>query len=120
MSITVNTQVTPQENLPQLIKQSSTYRLFVPKKVEEKIRYLIRKFPNTEWSGVLFIKHTGSFEEGNLVITCEDLYPMDLGTTGWTEFKMNEVKVTVKQLYVLSHIRGNSLIHLIFSIGSIA
>lgn len=69
---------------------SSTYKLFVPKKVEEKIRYLIRKFPHTEWSGVLFIKHTGSFENNDLTITCEDLYPMDLGTSGWTEFKMNE------------------------------
>ena len=76
--------------LPQLIKQSSTYKMIVPAKVEAKIRYLLRKFPHTEWSGVLFIKHTGSFENNDLVITCEDLYPMDLGTTGWTEFKMNE------------------------------
>ena len=76
--------------LPQLVKMSDTYKLIVPAKVEEKIRYLIRKYPHTEWSGVLFIKHTGSFEDNNLVITCEDLYPMDLGTTGWTEFKMNE------------------------------
>lgn len=64
--------------------------MIVPAKVEAKIRYLLRKFPHTEWSGVLFVKHTGSFENNDLVITCEDLYPMDLGTTGWTEFKMNE------------------------------
>lgn len=76
--------------MPQLIKQSSTYKLFVPKKVEEKIRYLIRKFPSTEWSGVLFYTHTGSFENNDLEIHCEDLYPMDLGTGGWTEFKMTE------------------------------
>lgn len=24
------------------------------------------------------------------MITCEDIYPMDLGTSGWTEFKMSE------------------------------
>lgn len=76
--------------LPPLVKQSSTYKLIVPKKVEEKIRYLIHKFPHTEWSGILFIKHTGSFENNDLIITCEDLYPMDLGTSGWTEFKMSE------------------------------
>ena len=81
---------TQQKPLPQLIKQSATYKLYVPRKVEEKIRYLIRKFPHTEWSGVLFIKHQGSFEEENLEIYCEDLYPMDLGTGGWTEFKMTE------------------------------
>ena len=58
--------------------------------MEGKIRYLIRKFPHTEWSGVLFYTHQGSFENGDLVITCQDIYPMDLGSSGWTEFKMSE------------------------------
>ncbi len=62
----------------------------MPEKVERKIRYLIKKFPHTEWSGVLFTTHQGTFEKGDLMITCEDIYPMDLGTSGWTEFKMNE------------------------------
>lgn len=78
------------KTLPQLVKGSSTYKMIVPEKVEEKIRYLIRKFPHTEWSGVLFTSHTGTFENNDLVITCEDIYPMDLGTSGWTEFKMSE------------------------------
>lgn len=79
-----------QDPLPQLVKMLDTYSLIVPKHVEEKIRYLLRKYPNTEWSGVLFYSHTGTFEGKDLVITCEDLFPMDLGTTGWTEFKMTE------------------------------
>ncbi len=62
----------------------------MPEEVERKIRYLIRKFPHTEWSGVLFVTHEGTFENNDLVITCKDIYPMDLGTTGWTEFRMNE------------------------------
>lgn len=78
------------KTLPQLIKGSATYKLIVPENVEEKIRYLLRKFPSTEWSGVLFVTHKGTFENNDLVITCKDIYPMDLGTTGWTEFKMNE------------------------------
>lgn len=76
--------------LPPLIKGSSTYKLLVPQKVEEKIRYLIRKFPHTEWSGVLFYTHQGTFEDNNLIITCEDIYPMDLGNAVYTEFKMSE------------------------------
>ena len=76
--------------MPPVIKGSSTYKLIVPTEVEEKIRYLIRKFPHTEWSGVLFYTHQGSFEEDNLVIVCKDIFPMDLGTSGWTEFKMSE------------------------------
>ena len=90
MNITTNSAVTPQKPLPKLIKQSIIYKLYVPEKVEEKIRYLIRKYPHTEWSGVLFYKHSGTFENGDLEIICEDIYPMDLGTSGWTEFKMNE------------------------------
>ena len=39
---------------------------------------------------MLFYTHTGSFETNDLEIHCEDLYPMDLGTGGWTEFKMTE------------------------------
>ena len=80
----------PQQSLPQLTRMSDTYKMIVPRKVEEKIRYLIRKFPHTEWSGVLFYTHTGNFEDGTLTITCEDIYPMDLGTSGWTEFHMSE------------------------------
>lgn len=76
--------------LPQLVKGSSTYRLIVPENVEEKIRYLLRKFPSTEWSGVLFVTHQGSFENNDLVITCKDIYPMDLGNAAFTEFKMSE------------------------------
>lgn len=64
--------------------------MIVPRNVEEKIRYLLRKFPSTEWSGVLFYSHEGSFENNDLTLTCKDIFPMDLGTTGWTEFNMNE------------------------------
>ena len=76
--------------LPQLIKQSTTYKLLVPRKVEEKIRYLLRKFPSTEWSGVLFYNFEGSFENNDLKIICEDIYPMDLGDDTYTNFNMNE------------------------------
>ena len=69
---------------------STTYKLVIPANVEEKIRYLQRKFPHTEWSGVLFTSHKGSFEGNDLVITCHDIYPMDLGNSTYTEYKMDE------------------------------
>jgi hypothetical protein len=68
----------------------SIYSLIVPTKVEEKIRYLCRKYPSLEWSGILFYTHIGNFEDGNLVITCEDIYPMDLGTSTFTSYKNDE------------------------------
>ena len=88
--INYQNQEVPKKELPQLIKQSSTYKMIIPRKVEEKIRYLCRKFPTLEWSGVLFTSHKGSFENKDLVITCEDIYPMDLGSPGYTEYKMDE------------------------------
>lgn len=72
------------------MKRELTYKLTVPADVEEKIRYLLRKFPSTEWSGVLFYTHEGSFENGDLHIICKDIYPMDLGNATFTSFSMNE------------------------------
>lgn len=79
----------PVNVIPQLIKSSSVYKLIVPEDVEAKIRYLINKFPHTEWSGILFYSYSGSFEDGSLVITCKDIYPMDLGSAGFTSFQMS-------------------------------
>lgn len=83
-------QIKYTKNLPKLEKQSSTYKMVIPKKVEAKIRYLQNKFPSTEWSGILFYTHSGSFETNDLIITCQDIFPMDLGNATFTEFKMSE------------------------------
>lgn len=81
---------TNKVELPPLIKRSNLYKLIVPRNVEEKIRYLLRKFPSTEWSGVLFYTFEGTFEGNDLVITCKDIFPMDLGNATFTEFTMDE------------------------------
>lgn len=67
-----------------------SYKLIIPDKVEEVIRYLQNKYPSTEWSGVLFTSHTGSFATKDLVITCDAIFPMDLGSAAFTSYKMNE------------------------------
>jgi len=55
--------------------------------MERKIRYLQAKYPDTEWSGVLFYTCAGSFETKDFTVTCADIYPMDLGNSTYTEFK---------------------------------
>lgn len=72
-----------------LIKSQSTYELVIPVEVERKIRHLCQRVPNVEWSGTLFFTHEGSMEEGNLVITCRDIFVMDIGSSGYTEFDMS-------------------------------
>lgn len=72
--------------LPELIKKSSSYKILIPKEVEDKIRYLCNNISTVEWSGILFYTVTGTFENNDLVVTCKDLYLMDIGTAGFTEF----------------------------------
>lgn len=71
MEITQNHQVSPY--------------LIVGSDVENKIKYLCNKIPDTEWSGVLFYKTKDTYEEG-LKVICVDLYLMDIGTITYTEF----------------------------------
>ena len=72
-----------------LLKSSLSYKINIPTYVEKKIRVLCREIHNIEWSGVLFYKMKGSFEDGNLEIDCVDIYQMDEGTSGYTEFDMS-------------------------------
>ena len=73
----------------QLMKQSKSYNLNIPNKVEQKIRLLCKEIWTTEWSGILFYTYEGSFENDDLILTCEDIYLMDVGSAAYTEFDMN-------------------------------
>lgn len=70
-----------------LIKRTQQYDILIPKKVEDKIRHLCSMVHDVEWSGVLFYKKEGTFENNDLKVTCVDILPMDIGTSGYTEFK---------------------------------
>lgn len=78
-----------EKTIVPLIKKSSTYKLKIPINVEEKIRHLCSKVSNVEWSGILFYTYEGSMENNDLVIICKDIYVMDIGTSGYTEFNMS-------------------------------
>ena len=84
------------------VKGSYNYKLIIPKKVEDKIRYTCKQVWNTEWSGVLFFKYEGSFDNDDLTIICEDICIMDIGSSTYTEFDMNP--------YVISYMTGNDLL----------
>lgn len=72
-----------------LKKDLDTYKLVIPIDVEKKIRYLCNKVSKVEWSGILFYTHSGSYEDNNLEIKCVDILPMDIGSSGYTEFDMS-------------------------------
>ena len=78
-----------ETSLTQLVKKDSMYKLNIPSDVEAKIRHLCSKVFNTEWSGNLFYKMTGTFADDNIEITCVDILPMDIGSSAYTEFEMS-------------------------------
>lgn len=73
----------------ELVGKSDTYKLIIPRNVEDKIRYLCQKIWKDEWSGTLFYTPEGSFEDGSLTIKCVDIFVMDIGTAAYTEFDMS-------------------------------
>lgn len=72
-----------------LVHKSTIYRMIIPEQVEKKIRLLCREIHNVEWSGILFYKVDGTFEDSNLVITCVDIFQMDEGNSTYTEYNMS-------------------------------
>lgn len=69
-----------------LKKQDNTYKLIIAPELEEKIRFLCTRFPNNEYSGVLFYDYTGRFEDNSLVLIAKDFCLMDYGSATYTEF----------------------------------
>ena len=71
------------------MKKSDTFKLIISEEVEKKIRYICQQIWKDEWSGTLFYKPEGRFEDGTLAIRCVDIYVMDIGTAAYTEFDMS-------------------------------
>lgn len=78
-----------KEKKLELLHQQTIYKMVIPQEVERKIRLLCREIHNVEWSGVLFYKVSGAFEDKSLTITCVDIFQMDEGTGGYTEYDMS-------------------------------
>lgn len=72
-----------------LLKRQDSYKIIIPEDVETKIRFVCQKIWKDEWSGTLFYKPEGSFEDGTLTIRCVDIYIMDIGSAAYTEFDMS-------------------------------
>lgn len=92
----------------ELIDASTSYKLIIPTNVERKIRILCREIHNIEWSGILFYKVEGSFKNNDLVITCTDLYQMDIGNSSYTEYTITpEVSTYMLDHDLLDHYIGH-------------
>lgn len=61
--------------------------LIIPRKVHLKVQHLLKKFPDTEWSGVAFYQKVEPDKSGwSDTWRIKDFYPIDLGGSASTEF----------------------------------
>lgn len=51
------------------------------------MKYLCYLLPNNEWSGILLYKIIGNFSTGNFKIAVKDLFPMNVGSSAYTEYE---------------------------------
>lgn len=70
-----------------LAHNSDSYNLIIPERVEFKIREWCKLNPTTEWSGTLFYIIEGDFQNKNIKFIIKDFYVMDIGTSGYTNYK---------------------------------
>ncbi len=78
----------PSLNLVQL--EDVSYKLNIPDQVETKIRNWCAECPNEEWSGTLFYKVNGAFNDENFEITVVDFLVCDIGTSAFTSYEFGE------------------------------
>lgn len=83
----------------ELVHRRDTFKIVIPVEVEKKIRFLCKNIWDVEWSGVLFYKVEGAFEDKSLTIRCVDLFQMDIGTSTYTEFNVSPDMAT----YMVDH-----------------
>ena len=85
--------------LLELVHRQDIFKIVIPVEVEKKIRFLCKNIWDVEWSGVLFYKVEGAFEDKSLTIRCVDLFQMDIGTSAYTEFNVSPDMAT----YMVDH-----------------
>ena len=83
----------------ELVHRQDIFKIVIPAEVEKKIRFLCKNIWDVEWSGVLFYKVEGAFEDKSLTIRCVDLFQMDIGTSTYTEFNVSPDMAT----YMVDH-----------------
>lgn len=86
------------QELP-FIKKPDIFKIIITEPVEKKIRFLCNSLKNIEWSGVLFYRISGAFEDDSLTISCIDIFQMDIGASAYTEFTMSPDVIA----YMTSH-----------------
>ena len=80
--------------LERVQKTDTLIELIMPEKVLNQIKYLCKKIPKVEWSGVLFYSVKGSIKDPkSMILTLEEILPLDKGSATYTEFEFGTAYV---------------------------
>ncbi len=68
--------------------------LYISDKLRNQIQYLCTMIPDVEWSGILFHDIEGNTDDiANVKLHAQEVLPMNMGTSGYTEYDYDEAYV---------------------------
>jgi hypothetical protein len=115
--ITINNEV-KEEVKPKIVFTNEVNlgqigTLKITQNLQKLIDYLHFKIGSTEWSGILFYKLTGGNIKDlkNLEFTADFVYPMNIGSSAYTEFDYNEDVINAYDTYPEGMEMSTALIH---------
>lgn len=74
----------------EVVQLQDKLNLLMPDEVLMKIKYLCKNIPRVEWSGILFYTIEGTVKEpSKMKITLQDILPMDMGSSAYTEYEVD-------------------------------
>ena len=77
-----------------------TFTLEISPEAQRKIDHLLIRVPNIEWSGTMFYTLNGDINNiPELKVTVLDVYPQDIGNSGYTEYEHTEEYAN----YIVTH-----------------
>lgn len=78
-----------------------SFEMVVRDSLVEKMRYLCRRYPDKEWSGLLF--YSSSPVKSGFKLVAEDLFLMDIGSGAYTEYEMDKESMPDATLHMVEH-----------------
>lgn len=95
--------------LPPVKKLEQVVPVEITQKLQNQIRHLCKQVADVEWSGVLFYTVEGTFGDPNFKCICQELFLMDIGTSGYTEYEFGPdvIKHMMDNKHLLKMLKGH-------------
>ena len=79
----------PEDNIKSISEFKDKAKLIITDEFLNMIKYICRKISKVEWSGVVLYEKIGdSHDPTSLTITPKFIFPIDKGSSGYTEYEI--------------------------------